>query len=202
MPRQRRDAYDRDDQRTGGDSTNPQRIVTLHAYTLNALLDVGVVPVGTIEVAGANLLPEYVETAKGIESVGGDEVDYEKIAALKPRPDRGGQVPGVDYGYDKLKEIAPTVMFPMSVPADWQRVALETAAVVGREQEGEAVRQTYLDKAAAIKQTYAEVLGRTKWAAVKESRVYALHHFYPLHYKQGLAVLEQVEGILKAIPSE
>ena len=59
---------------------NPQRIVTLHTYTLNALLDVGITPVGTVDVNGSTTLPEYVTTMESVPRVGnGAELKYEDL---------------------------------------------------------------------------------------------------------------------------
>ncbi|GAA4974014.1 iron-siderophore ABC transporter substrate-binding protein [Pseudonocardia tropica] len=259
---------------------NPQRIVTLHNYTTTALLDVGVTPVGTIQVSGATMLPQFTRALSGVPTVGqNDQIDYEKIASLQPDLIVGGAVPGIDYGYDKLSAIAPTVMWPMTVPADWKRVSVETAGLVGRTAQIEELRTRYDQRAADLRSRFATGLARTpvalvlgyddgtfgsngpeSWGgtvlsdigarfasvsagedaaaeyygydqlprlddagaillegspeddrptagtqmlvdqplwrnrpAVRDGKTFVLHNFYPLHYGQALAVLDQLE---------
>ena len=160
-----------DDNRSGGAAASgddPQRIVSLHPYTLNAMLDIGVVPDGTMDLEGAAILPEHRQRADAIPVVGANvDVNFERVAELGPDLILGSQVPGVDYGREKLERLAPTELFEMQVPGDWQRVAIQTADALGRRAEGDAVKRRYEDRVAELRETYAGQLRDTTFALLR-----------------------------------
>lgn len=125
-------------------SAPPQRVVTIGWSDQDAVLALGVQPVGTTEwfdeQPGA-IFPWASQAAKGatpeIVSNAG-EINFEKVAALRPDLILA-LYEGLDQSeYDKLSGIAPTVAHSAkydSFGAPWQDMTLTTGRALGREQQ-------------------------------------------------------------------
>ncbi|MFD0673301.1 ABC transporter substrate-binding protein [Cohnella sp. GCM10027633] len=124
--------------------TNPQRIVVLGNY--GEIASLGIKPVGTI---GYYLDKYGAEKTAGVENVGQDEADLEKVLALKPdliiipsyfKPEV----------LEGLSKIAPTIA------TKWGLLPLEhlhiLAGWLGKEAEEQAWLAQYGEKAAAAKE--------------------------------------------------
>lgn len=88
----------------------PERVIVLTNEGIEALLAVGVKPVGAVKAfTGDPWYDHLKDQLKGVEVVGTEqEVNVEKIAALKPDLIIGNKI-RQEAIYDKLNKIAPTV---------------------------------------------------------------------------------------------
>lgn len=116
----------------------PQRIVVLDSPHLDALVSLGITPVGATESGAGSGLPEYLDLEDGkVSSVGlTSEPSIDKIAELKPDLIIGSKVRH-EAIYSELSAIAPTV-FSENSGTDWQEQARVTAAAVGQSEKMEA----------------------------------------------------------------
>lgn len=85
----------------------PQRVVVLDTGELDAVLSLGITPVGIPSTEGANSVPSYLaDEVKDAKTVGTiQELNLEAIAALNPDLIIGSQL-RADKLYSQLKEIA------------------------------------------------------------------------------------------------
>ncbi|MFD6859706.1 ABC transporter substrate-binding protein [Rhodococcus sp. NPDC060090] len=117
----------------------PERIVVIDSPHLDALVALGITPVGATESGAATGVPEYLaDELEGIETVGPTmEPDLEAIASLNPDLIIGAQVRH-EALYQQLSAIAPTV-FSVNSGTEWEEQARITAAAVGETDEMEAL---------------------------------------------------------------
>lgn len=115
----------------------PQRVVVIDSPHLDALLALGIIPVGATESGAEAGFPGYLqEELADAESVGQTaEPNIEKIAALEPDLIIGAKVRH-EAIYEQLSGIAPTVMSEGS-GTNWHEQAEITAAAVNKSQEME-----------------------------------------------------------------
>ena len=145
----------------------PQRVVTIGWSDQDAVLALGVQPVGTTEwfneQPGA-IFPWATEVANGptpeIVSNAG-EINFEKVAALRPDLILA-LYEGLDQSeYDTLSKIAPTVAHPAQYDAfgaPWQDMTLTAGRALGREQQAREL-------VAGVEQRFAEVrAAHPQWA--------------------------------------
>jgi iron complex transport system substrate-binding protein len=111
--------------------TKPTRVVVLDTGEIDDVLSLGVVPVGIATPNGT--VPSYLaDQTAGVTNIGSlDGLRLEAIAALHPDLILGSQL-RVDQLYDRLAEIAPTVLsirpgFP------WKENLLLAGAALGEE---------------------------------------------------------------------
>lgn len=74
-------------------------------------------------------------------ALGINEVNLEAVAALKPDLIIGTELQGIVY--DKLANIAPTVILQRGTNSNWRQRFRDLAIAVGREQEGQDVETAY-----------------------------------------------------------
>lgn len=119
----------------------PERVVVLDRFPLDSALAVGVRPVG---VPNPSNLPEYLADRVGEAENIGDEYapSLERIAALKPDL-IVGSVYSAEGNYEKLKEIAPTVLVDDGDSGWWKEIHAEVAAALGREDAGKKEMEEY-----------------------------------------------------------
>jgi ABC-type Fe3+-hydroxamate transport system substrate-binding protein len=130
----------------------PARVVTLDSGELDAVLSLGVTPVG---MANPNAkAPSYLtDRVAGITSVGDtNNLNLEAIAALKPDLILGSQL-RVDQLYDQLSQIAPTVLsirpgFP------WKENLLLAGAALGEETKATELLNDYQRRADAVRAAF------------------------------------------------
>lgn len=129
---------------------NPQRVVVLDTGELDAVLALGIKPVGTVlPDANKTLQPYLAEKAGNLEIVGTiGSPNLEKIAALKPDLILSSKVRD-DQNYDALSKIAPTV-FAESVGKTWKQNFLLDAEALGKKAEAQQILDTYQQRAADI----------------------------------------------------
>ncbi|MFD4366736.1 ABC transporter substrate-binding protein [Rhodococcus sp. NPDC058521] len=138
----------------------PERIVVIDSPHLDALVALGITPVGATESGAGAGFPGYLAgDLEDTESVGlTQEPDIEAIAALAPDLIIGSKVRHEPI-YDRLSAVAPTVL-SVNSGTDWQEQALITAAAVGQSDEMESLLTTLDERAVQVgEQVGAE--GRT-----------------------------------------
>ncbi|MEH7451507.1 ABC transporter substrate-binding protein [Gottfriedia acidiceleris] len=122
---------------------NPKRVVILTNEGTEALLALGVKPVGAVKSWTGN--PWYDHISKdmdGVEVVGVEsEVNLEKIAGLKPDLIIGNKM-RQEKVYEQLSAIAPTV-FAETLRGDWQENFKFYAKVLNKEEQGNKVLADY-----------------------------------------------------------
>jgi len=123
----------------------PQRVVVLDSTELNAVVEMGVIPVGYAETA-AGTLPDYLSDALADATKVGSisEPDLEAIAALQPDlilSNKGRH----EALYGQLSAIAPTVYAP-SGGISWRQAFELYAVTVGAEEEAAATVAEYEDR--------------------------------------------------------
>ncbi len=146
----------------------PERVVSVHAYSTESLLDLGVKPVGVEDVGEQYVPTRYLDRWKTIPKVAqGATIDYEKIASLRPDLIVGVDVPYLDKAYAKLKAIAPTVFAPFSETSTWQDYPKAVATFVDDTAGYQKLRDGYEADIADVKKTYAAQLAALKWDIVQ-----------------------------------
>lgn len=110
----------------------PERIVVLDSPQLDALVSLGVTPVGATESSQGQGFPGYLKAKlEGTESVGlTQEPDLDAIAALDPDLIIGSKVRH-EAIYAELEAIAPTV-YSVNSGTDWHEQANITAVALDR----------------------------------------------------------------------
>ncbi|WP_327151049.1 ABC transporter substrate-binding protein [Nocardia sp. NBC_01329] len=123
----------------------PQRVVVLDTGELDAVLSLGITPVGMVTTLGAAPVPTYLaDRVEGIETVGTiQEVNLEAIAELRPDLILGSRN-RVEKLYPQLAEIAPTVL-SIRPGYPWKENFLLVGEALGMENETSAALNSYAD---------------------------------------------------------
>jgi len=147
---------------------NPQRVVCLDQYSTLALLDVGVRPAATVDGLEDWIPTAQLETYRSLPRVGGYQADFERVLAARPDLIIGNSAFTLTGGdtYEKLSSLAPTVILTSAVSGQWQQMALQAAEAVNRSAQMDGLRQRYVQRAADIRQRYADPLGRTAFSLI------------------------------------
>ncbi|GAA4542438.1 iron-siderophore ABC transporter substrate-binding protein [Pseudonocardia xishanensis] len=136
----------------------PQRIVTVGFNEADFVLALGERPVGERAVLGDFDADgrSWARTPLGgttPEKVGGTEIDFEKVASLRPDLILGVYSFMEQADYDRLSAIAPTVAQPDADGATWQEQQRTTGLALGGEAEATRVvadaEQRFTDAIAA-----------------------------------------------------
>ena len=140
---------------------NPQRVVVLDGPMLDALLSVGVKPVGATTGFENEPWPAYLgDVTEGIENVGIiTEPNIEKIIAANPDLIISSKVRH-DAIHDTLMEIAPTV-FSETVGATWRDDYLLYTNAVNKEAEAAEIVAAFDARAEEFKAATAD--SRADW---------------------------------------
>jgi iron complex transport system substrate-binding protein len=132
----------------------PERIVVLDTGEIDAVLALGIVPVGTATPNGT--VPSYLQPQlPGSTNVGSlDGLRWEAIAALQPDLILGSQL-RVDELYDQLSAIAPTV-FSIRPGFPWKENLLLAGAALGEETRAIELLNDYQRRADAIRARFTQ----------------------------------------------
>ncbi|MCY9549302.1 ABC transporter substrate-binding protein [Lysinibacillus xylanilyticus] len=130
----------------------PKRVVVLTNEGTEALLALGIKPVGAVKAFSGDPWYDHLkDKMEGAEVVGVEsEVNIEKIASLKPDLIIGNKM-RQEKDYEKLSKIAPTV-FAETLRGDWQDNFKLYAKAVNQEAKGKEVLKAYNDKVQAVKE--------------------------------------------------
>ncbi|MEI7024698.1 iron-siderophore ABC transporter substrate-binding protein [Paenibacillus sp. y28] len=154
---------------------NPQRVVILTNEGTEALLALGVKPVGAVQSWTGNPWYEHIKNdMQGVTAVGKEgEPNVEAIAALKPDLIIGNKTRHEKI-YEQLKAIAPTV-FSEKLRGQWKDNFKFYAEVLGKTSEGDKVIADFDKRAADIKTKLGDKLS-TKISLVRfmpgDTRIY------------------------------
>ncbi|MEO3782578.1 iron-siderophore ABC transporter substrate-binding protein [Actinocorallia sp. B10E7] len=149
--------------------SEPQRIVALGEADQDALLALGVRPVGMAELTGVQedgLAPWTASKITGerpkLLKAGESGFSVEEIAALQPDLILAGGDYYIDQEYEKLSKLAPTVAYTTGPAEDsWQAITAQVAKAVGRSAEGEKLIGQVEDELASVVTSHPELKGRT-----------------------------------------
>ena len=130
---------------------HPQRVVILTNEGNEALLAVGVIPVGAVESWKGNPWYDYLmPQLEGVTLLGTEgEPNLELIAALEPDLILGSKV-RQEKVYEQLSAIAPTVMTE-TLGAPWKENLAVYADAVGKSAEGAAALAAFDQRITAIR---------------------------------------------------
>ena len=131
---------------------NPQRVVILTNEGNEALLAVGVVPIGAVESWKGNPWYDYLmPQLEGVTLLGTEgEPNLELIASLEPDLILGSKV-RQEKVYEQLSAIAPTVMTE-TLGAPWKKNLAVYADAVGKSAEGAAALAAFDQRIVAIRE--------------------------------------------------
>ncbi|PGY90596.1 ABC transporter substrate-binding protein [Bacillus cereus] len=122
---------------------NPKRVVILTNEGTEALLELGVKPVGAVKSwTGDPWYPHIKDKMKAVKVVGDEgQVNVETIASLKPDLIIGNKMRH-EKVYEQLKAIAPTV-FSETLRGEWKDNFKFYAEALNKEKEGQKVVADY-----------------------------------------------------------
>ncbi|MEU4085033.1 ABC transporter substrate-binding protein [Streptomyces aureus] len=147
---------------------HPRRIVSVHSWSTETLFDLGLKPVG-VEDGGANYVPpRYLKGWKATAKVTtGADIDYEKIASLKPDLIVGVDVPYLSKAYKKLSAIAPTAFSSFNDNSGWTEFPDATATFVNRTAQLAKLKKEYTERISAVRDTNRSALTKSTWDVVQ-----------------------------------
>lgn len=140
----------------------PERVVVLDTGELDAVLALGLTPVGSVRTDVSDALPAYIEDAgvdpADIANVGTiAEPDLEAVAALEPDLILSNAVRHTEI-YDLLSQIAPTV-FAESIGESWQESLLLDAEALGLTEQVEELLAQHDARAAEVGALFGDPAG-------------------------------------------
>ncbi|MBU3219525.1 ABC transporter substrate-binding protein [Clostridium algidicarnis] len=136
---------------------NPKRVVILTNEGTEALLTLGVKPVGAVTGFAGEWYEHTKDELVDTRPVGKEtSVNVEAVAALKPDLIIGNKMRHEKI-YDQLKSIAPTV-YSDTLRGEWKDNFRFYAKVVGKNAEGDKAIKDYEDKVTSIKENYKDKL--------------------------------------------
>ncbi|WP_433077288.1 iron-siderophore ABC transporter substrate-binding protein [Dactylosporangium sp. CA-052675] len=144
----------------------PQRIVALSDADLDALLMLGVQPVGIAESAGEGGVTPWAKPrltgAPAVLTAGDTGFDIEKIAALNPDLILAGGDYYIKDEYDKLSKLAPTTAYETTGPFEdsWQTTLRQVAKAVGRTADAERIVTDVEARITGARSDHPELAGR------------------------------------------
>jgi iron complex transport system substrate-binding protein len=136
----------------------PKRIVILTNEGTEALLELGVKPVGAVRSWTGNPWYSHIEKdMEGVENLGDEsQVNIEAIAALNPDLIIGNKMRHEKI-YDQLSQIAPTV-YSNTLRGEWKENFAFYASVLDKAAEGQEIIQKFDDRAAALSELAGDKL--------------------------------------------
>lgn len=144
----------------------PERIVALSDADLDALLLLGIQPVGvgaSVHDGGISpwAKPELTSEPTVLEP-GESGVDPEQVAQLDPDLVLAGGDYFIDSEYDALSPLVPTTAYETGPFEDpWQTTLRQVAKLVGKVEQGEQVIKDVEAKVAGVRTEYPALAGKT-----------------------------------------
>jgi len=167
----------------------PKRIVVLTNEGTEALLALGVKPVGAVKSWTGDPWYGHIKSdMEGVEVVGEEsQPNIELIASLKPDLIIGNKL-RQEKVYDQLKALAPTV-FSETLRGAWQDNFLLYANAIGKQSEGEKIIAEYDARTADFKSKAGDKLNQkvsvVRFMAGKTGRcILQARHYAPRSPKQ------------------
>ena len=136
----------------------PKKVVVLTNEGAEALLAVGVTPVGTTKPrAGDEWYPHLAKELKNTEVVGTErDINLEAVMKLKPDLIIGNKMRHEKI-YDQLKEIAPTV-YAETLRGVWKENFILYTKAVNKEEEGQKALDDYKKRIEGMKEKLGDKL--------------------------------------------
>ncbi len=164
-------------------TATPERIVTVGLTDHDALLALGIVPVGTTEWFGGypgSIWPwaqdEWAALGGAVpEAVGGESINFEKIAALQPDLILALYAGVTQEQYDLLAQIAPTVAQPadyVDYGIPWQALTLTVGKAVGQAAAAQALVDEVEAQFLQIQADHPEFVGASAVATMAWQGIY------------------------------
>ncbi|MBM2616688.1 iron-siderophore ABC transporter substrate-binding protein [Actinoplanes sp. LDG1-06] len=144
----------------------PQRVVALSDADLDALLVLGVQPVGIAESAGEGGVTAWAKPlltgSPTVLTAGDSGFDVEKIAALAPDLILAGGDYYIDDEYAKLSKLAPTTAYETTGAFEdpWQTTLKQVGQAVGQSAKAEQVITEVEGKVAKAKTDNPDLAGK------------------------------------------
>ncbi|MFT9494152.1 ABC transporter substrate-binding protein [Anaerosolibacter sp.] len=128
----------------------PKRVVVLTNEGTEALLELGVKPVGAVKSWTGNPWYKHIEEdMEGVQNLGEEsQVNIEAIAVLEPDLIIGNKMRHEKI-YDQLSQIAPTV-YSDTLRGEWKANFAFYAKVLNKEAEGNEIIQSFDDRITSI----------------------------------------------------
>jgi iron complex transport system substrate-binding protein len=145
----------------------PQRVVTIGFNEDDYVLALGVKPVGVRTLLGTFDADDRVWAQEALagakpEKVGGNELELEKIAALRPDLIMGVYSYIDRATYDALSKIAPTVAATRGDRSDsWQDQTLITGRALGKQERAKELVSEVEAKFAQVREEHPDFEGKT-----------------------------------------
>ena len=148
--------------------SQPKRIVALGEVDQDALLALGVTPVGMAELTGVQedglspwTAPKLTGTKPALLKAGEAGFNLEEIAKLRPDLILAAGDFYIDKEYEKLSKLAPTVAYQTGPAEDaWQQITLQVAKAIGRPDDGKALVGRVDGQIAQVKEKHPELKGK------------------------------------------
>ncbi|MCA1319697.1 iron-siderophore ABC transporter substrate-binding protein [Bacillus tianshenii] len=136
----------------------PEKVVILTNEGTEALLAMGVKPVGAVQSWLGDTWYDHIKSdMEGVEVVGTESaVNLEAIAALKPDLIIGNKLRQEDV-YEQLNAIAPTV-FAETLKGDWKENFALYSKALNKEEEGKKVMDDFDSRVASMKEELGDKL--------------------------------------------
>ncbi|HZH58669.1 MAG TPA: iron-siderophore ABC transporter substrate-binding protein [Metabacillus sp.] len=184
----------------------PEKVVILTNEGTEALLAMGVTPVGAVQSwLGEPWYAHISDQMADVQVVGTEsEVNIEAIAALKPDLIIGNKM-RQEQVYEKLSAIAPTV-FAETLRGDWQENFNLYAKALNREEEGKKVIDDFESRITTLKESLGDKLNQevsvVRFMAGK-TRVYYTDTFSGVIFdKLGIKHSSSVQELFKDNPED
>ncbi|APC49522.1 iron siderophore-binding protein [Virgibacillus halodenitrificans] len=144
----------------------PERIVMLTNHGTEALLSLGIKPVGAVQSwTGDPWYKHIADQMEGVEVVGTEsDINLEAIAALEPDLIIGNKMRQEEQ-YQALSDIAPTV-FEETLRGDWKVNFELIAEAVGKEEKGQEVLDDYNNRIKTLQEDLGDKIN-TKVSMVR-----------------------------------
>jgi iron complex transport system substrate-binding protein len=146
----------------------PKRVVALGEVDQDALLALGVQPVGMAELTGIRpdglapwSAPKITGAKPKLLKTGDSGFDLEEVAALKPDLIVAAGDFTIDKEYGRLSRLAPTTAYQTGPAEDtWQQITRQVAQAVGKKAEGDRLVAGVEAKIASVKAEHPELVGK------------------------------------------
>jgi iron-siderophore transport system substrate-binding protein len=146
----------------------PKRVVALGEVDQDALLALGVRPVGMTELTGVQpdglapwSAPKLAGAKPKLLKIGESGFNLEEIAALKPDLILAAGDFTIDKEYAKLSQLAPTTAYQTGPSEDtWQQITKQVAQAVGKKAEGDKLVADVEAKIASVKTQHPALSGK------------------------------------------
>ncbi|ABC33208.1 ABC-type Fe3+-hydroxamate transport system, periplasmic component [Hahella chejuensis KCTC 2396] len=131
----------------------PKRVLALGEFDMDAMLALGMKPVGVTDGRGQQTPPSYLkDLSAGIESIGRlAQPSIDKVIAAQPDLILTGTIQDEKL-ISQLQQIAPTVI-TSATSENWRDMFKRIATALGKESEAESFLVKYNEKAAKLRES-------------------------------------------------